>query len=54
MPLVHGQGPLTTAKGWADQADVLLRTRQAADAVAATKLDRPEWVAVHPTTAKCS
>jgi len=50
LPLIHGQGALTKAKGWADQADVLLRTRQAADAVGATKLDRPEWVAVHPTS----
>ena len=48
MPLVHGQGPLTAARGWADQADVLLRTRLAAEAVGATSLDRPEWVAVHP------
>ena len=50
LALVHGQDPLTTGKGWANQADVLLRTRQAADAVGATKLDRPEWVAVHPTS----
>ncbi|UGQ11571.1 PhoX family phosphatase [Yinghuangia sp. ASG 101] len=48
LPLVFGTGPLTAANGWRDQADVLLRTRQAADAVGATPLDRPEWIAVHP------
>jgi secreted PhoX family phosphatase len=33
-----------------DQADVLLNTRLAADVAGATKMDRPEWGAVHPET----
>lgn len=35
---------------FSDQADVLLNTRLAADVAGATKMDRPEWGAVHPQT----
>ncbi len=48
VPLVHGRGNITTGNGFVDQADILLRTRMAADIVGATKLDRPEWIAENP------
>lgn len=36
------------AFGFTAQAEICVHTRLAADAVGATKMDRPEWVDVHP------
>jgi uncharacterized protein len=43
-PLISGPG----VYAFTDQADVLINARLAADAVGATKMDRPEWGAVNP------
>lgn len=51
VPLVFGQNGITAANPaypFADQADVLVNARLAADAVGATPMDRPEWTAVNP------
>ena len=52
LPLVHAatpeQGPLHAAQGFADQGEVVIKTRQASDLLGATKMDRPEWLAIDP------
>lgn len=45
----NGIGPANSVYSFADVADMLTNLRFAADAVGATKMDRPEWCAVHPS-----
>ena len=48
IELTHGRNGLDEAAGFRNQADVLVNTRQAAERVGATKMDRPEWITVNP------
>ena len=50
VPMEHGQGPLTAANGFADQGEVVIKARQASDLLGATKMDRPEWLAIDTST----
>ncbi|MGZ8408465.1 MAG: PhoX family protein [Hyphomicrobium sp.] len=49
LPLVAGHPKLT---GFRDQAEILIHARLAADALGATKMDRPEDVEANPKTGK--
>jgi len=51
LPLVYGQSGLDHSNGFASQGELLIKTRLAADVVGATKMDRPEWIAVDTHTA---
>jgi secreted PhoX family phosphatase len=51
LALTFGQNGITPGSAvypFADASDVLVNTRLAADAVGATKMDRPEWTARNP------
>jgi uncharacterized protein len=48
LPLVYGKNGLTAENGFKDQAEVVIKARQAADRLGATMMDRPEWTAVRP------
>lgn len=48
IELRHGAEGLGKQNGFADQAEIVIFAREAATAVGATTMDRPEWVAVHP------
>lgn len=48
IKLSFGANGLTAENGFSDQGDVLIRARAAGSHVGATRMDRPEWIAISP------
>lgn len=52
IALTYGKHGLTPKNGFHSQADVVIEARRAGDVVGATKMDRPEGIAIHPQSAE--
>lgn len=50
LPLTWGKNGLTPENGFSDQGEVVIKARQAADRLGATRMDRPEWIGVNSVT----
>ncbi len=48
IELTYGKNGIDASNGFASQAQVLIHARLAASVVKATRMDRPEWIAVSP------